>query len=161
MELFEYKNLLEKYYEGNSTTHEEELLKEFVKGYRGNDEEFLMAKHMFNAMKTESKETVAIEFDSIVKNETPILKIRKPIRYLLSGLAASLLVGIMLTVLLKTSEKVVYAYVDGQPIYDEQVAIEQSKKALLNISSQFNKGTKGLSYVNKMNKPVELLTVKK
>ena len=61
----------------------------------------------------------------------------------------------------QTSEKVVYAYVDGQAIYDKQVAIEHSKKALYNISSQFNKGTNGLSYVSKLNKPVDLLTVKK
>lgn len=160
MELLEYKILLEKYFEGSSSLEEDQDLKTFLQKYTGDDTDLLEAKSIFKVMKEEKSETVNIDFDSIISQKSTLNL--KRIYGLISAIAASLVIGLVLMFLLKNnSTPVVYAYVNGQAITNKEVAIQQSKQALATISTNLNKGTQGLNYMNKMNKPLELLIVKK
>ena len=118
-------------------------------------------KNMDSTLTLKTKEQkVDIDFNTIVNSKPQ--KSHKRIFSLISGIAASLVLALSLTFILKTNNPpVVYAYINGKPITNKQVAMQYSKEALTNISTQFNKGTRGLKYINKINKPVELLTVKK
>ncbi|MDA3891146.1 MAG: hypothetical protein PF517_05720 [Salinivirgaceae bacterium] len=158
MEQLEYKILLEKYFEGTSSIDEEQNLKSFLTTYTGNDADFAEAKIMLTALNYDSSETIEFDFNLIAKDKPTKIK---QIYGIISGVAASLIIGISLTFILKThNAQIIYAYVDGQPITNKLEAMQYSKQALSSISSNLNKGTQGLNYMNKMNRPVELLTSK-
>ncbi len=157
MELLEYKILLEKYFEGSSSLGEEKELKNFLQSYNGNDIELNDAKQLFGVLSEEKAQATVIELNKII-DQKPTLKIKR-FYSLVSGIAASLIIGLSLLFLLKTNNQpVVYAYINGQPIINKEIAIQYSKQALLTISTNLNKGTKSLNYMSKINKPVELLT---
>lgn len=159
MELQKFKDILEKYYEGLSSLNEEKELKLFLKHYNGDDADLNEAKVFFGLLDDSVYETVDIDFKDIT-NSKPKSNTKR-IYLVLSSVAASLIIGISLTFLLNTNNSpIVYAYVDGQPITNKQEAIKYSQQALLSLQSNLNKGTNKLDYVNKINKPVELLTVK-
>lgn len=161
MDLRIAKNILEKYYNGESSVQQERDLKIFLKKYKGNDDELVLAQHLFSTLNDEAEETIALDFDTIV-GSNKVLKFKKPLYNYLASAAAVFLLAFAIAALIKTSQQtVVYAYIDGKPITNKKIAIAHSQKALYNISSQFNKGTKGLNHIEKLNKPVELLTVKK
>jgi len=67
----------------------------------------------------------------------------------------------MLFMLSNPQDQIVYAYVNGKPITDKQEAIAYSKQAMNTLSSNLNKGTSGLNYMEKLNKPADLLIVRK
>lgn len=159
MELQEYKDILKNYYEGLTSLEEESKLKSFLVQYSGDDTELVEAKVFFDIVNDDSKKTIEIDFESVT-NSNSTIQFRK-LYMVLSGVAASLIIAISLTFLFTTSNSpIVYAYIDGQPITNKQEAIKYSQQALLSIQSNLNKGTKGLDYMDKLNKPIELLTVK-
>jgi len=160
MEQLEYKILLEKYYEAETSLDEEKKLHKYLESYNGDDVDLLEGKHMFGAYFDERTHTVNIDFNDVIK-KVPTKKVKLLYGFIYS-VAASLLIGLFITVLLNNqNNSVVYAYINGRPITDKQIAMEYSKKALSNISTHLKSGTKGLTYMNKINKPAELLTAVK
>lgn len=158
MELHKYKNILEKYYEGLTSIEEELRLQSFLEKYTGDDAELIEAKMILGALNSEAGETVDIDFNSIVKTKPTAAK---RIFAIVSSVAAGLIIALSLTFLLNTNKSpIVYAYVNGQAITNKQEAIKYSQQALLSLQSNLNKGTDKLDYVNKLNKPAELLIVK-
>lgn len=161
MDLRKAKQLLEKYYNGETSVQDEKKLQDFLLVYCGTDEDLQMAKYLFESLASESQEKVALDFETIIQQK-PVIKFAKPVYNVWLAVAAVLLVAFVIGVLVKTTQRpIVYAYVNGTPITDQQVAMQQSQKALYNISSQLNKGTKGLILLNNLNKPAALLTAKK
>ena len=159
MEQLENKILLDKYFDGNTSTEEEKKLKLYLDSYSGKDADLLEAKQIFEILHEDGDETINIDFESII-HQKPNIKL-KWVYGVLSGIAASFIIGLSLTFLLKTNNPpVVYAYINGKPITDKEIAIKESKQALLTITTNLNKGTESLNYLNKLNKPVELLTIK-
>lgn len=159
MELQKFKNILEKYYEGTSLIEEEKQLKSFLDQYSGDDADLNEAKIFFGIINNDSTESVEIDFNNIT-NTKSVKKIKK-LYAVISGIAASLIIAFSLMFLLNTNKTpIVYAYIDGQPITNKQEALKHSQQALLSLQSNLNKGTNKLNHVNKINKPVELLTVK-
>lgn len=159
MELQKYKSILNKYYEGCSTIAEEQQLKHFLETYTGNDSDLTEAKVFFGFVSIESNETVNIDFETIIQAK-PKTRVRKIYAYT-TAVAASIIIALLFTVLMNTnSQPIVYAYINGQPVTNKHEAIKYSQQALLSIQSNLNKGTQGLDYMNKLNKTVELLTVK-
>jgi len=159
MEQLEYKILLEKYFEGETSVEEENKLKLFLSSYQGKDADLVDGKKVFEILLEARNETVDIDFESVISKK-PTLKLKR-VYGVLSGIAASLIIGLSITFLLKTNNPpIIYAYINGQPITDKEIAFQKSKQALLTISINLNKGTENLNYLNKINKPVELLTIK-
>lgn len=155
-----FKELLEKYYEAQTTLDEERQMQRFLENYQGADQEINEAKMLFESFGKELKTTANISFDDIVNNK-PVVKMPK-LRYVITGVAAALLIALTLTFWLNQDEQpVVYAYINGKPITDKELALNGTKQALFAVSENLNKGTQGLEQLNKLNKPAELLTVKK
>ncbi len=159
MELLEYKILLEKYFDGNTSTVEENQLKQSLQNYTGSDTELMEAKQMFQLLHDESEVKLDIDFNLIIKQKSNF-KIRHLTGFV-SAVAAGLVIVFSLMFLLKThNPPVVYAYINGKAITDKEVAIQESMQAFSTLKTNLDKGTKGLNYINEMNKPLELLTVK-
>ncbi len=160
MELSIYKKLIEKYYQGQTSIEEEGTLKSYLKAYTGDNEEILEAKILLETVGKEGEETFNLSFDELMSKKKVITFSKVRVR--LAAVAAVLVIVLSLTFLLKSErEIVVYAYINGKPITDKAIALADTKKALNSISINLNKGTQSLNQLNKLNKPVELLTVKK
>jgi hypothetical protein len=154
------KLLLEKYYEGQTSKQEDSQLRNLLKFYVGSDADLLEAQSMFSLYDNEANETVNIDFDKLIgKNKTH--KVRKVYFGLASAVAASLVAFAMLFMLSNPQDQIVYAYVNGKPITNKQEAIAYSKQAMNTLSSNLNKGTSSLNYMEKFNKPADLLIVSK
>jgi len=157
MDLQQIKQLIAKYYEAETSHDEETQLKEWLKSYTGNDSELLEAKKLFGFYADEAHEEVDISFESIITEKTTI-KFR-PIVAWISSVAAVLLIAFSLTFLTRTPKQpVVYAYINGKPITNKELAMKDTKKALMLMSASFNKGTDGLTQLSKLNEPMSLLT---
>ncbi|PKP09339.1 MAG: hypothetical protein CVU09_11720 [Bacteroidetes bacterium HGW-Bacteroidetes-4] len=154
------KQLLEKYYEGQTSKQEDRQLRNLLKLYVGSDAELLEAQSMFSLYDDEAKETVNIDFDKLIEQHKSH-KVRKVYFGLTTAVAASLIAFAMLFMLSNPQDQIVYAYVNGKPITDKQEAIAYSKQAMNTLSSNLNKGTSGLNYMEKLNKPADLLIVRK
>ena len=78
--------------------------------------------------------------------------------YLFSGIAASIVLLIsILTYSDNPEEQKVYAYINGKPIMNEQVAKMEAKRALLLVSSNFNQGTENLKHLSTFSKAEEIV----
>lgn len=160
MERSDIKQLLAKYYGGQTSKQEDLQLRNLLKLYVGSDAELLEAQAMFSLYDEEANETVNIDFDTLVgKNKAH--KVRKVYFGLATAVAASLIAFAMLFMLSNPQEQIAYAYVNGKPITNKQEAIAYSKQAMNTLSSNLNKGTSSLNYMEKFNKPADLLIVRK
>jgi hypothetical protein len=159
MDLTNAKELLERYYEGETSRNEELELRSFLAGYKGDDLDLMQAKQMFNAFSEVSSQASDLQFEQI--NQTPKQKLMRWVQW--SGaVAAALMVPVILTVWLKSApHPVAYAYVNGKPVFDKEQAFQDTQKALLALSGNMEKGTEPLKQIQVINKPVELLTLKK
>jgi hypothetical protein len=159
MDLTNAKELLERYYEGETTRNEELELRSFLAGYNGDDSSLVQAKQMFNAFSEASIQASDLQFEQI--NQSPKERMMRWVQW--SGaVAAAFLVPIILTFWLKSApHPVAYAYVNGKPVFNKEQAFQDTQKALLALSGNMEKGTGPLKQIQVINKPVELLTLKK
>lgn len=159
MELIEANELLERYYDGETSQEQELALREFLAEYKGSEPALIQARQMFIAFSRTQKETSNLEFERITKPKR--ILINRWVQW--SGaLAAAILIPIVLTVWLRTNpQPVVYAYINGKPITNKELALKDTQKALMALSDNMAKGTGPLKQIQILNKPVELLTFKK
>lgn len=162
MELLKYKILLEKYFEGNTSLEEEKELSHFFSSYEGRDDKFVEAKVLFAEHAISKEESFNLNFDAFMEEAQSAPKKPSKMRRLYvasSAIAASLILVVSLLVTFTTNnEQVVYAYVNGKAITNKAEAIQYSQNALKTMSTNLNKGTRNLSYMNQLNKPAALIT---
>ena len=157
MDSQQIKELISRYYQAETSPDEESHLKEWLSTYSGDDSELLEAKTLFDFYTGETLEEVDLNFDEITGNKKTI-KLR-PVLTWASSIAAALIIAFGLMFLIKTPKQpVVYAYIDGKPITDKKVAMQDTQKALMLMSNSLNKGTEGLAQLDKLNEPIRLLT---
>lgn len=150
MDYNKIEQLLDKYFEGETSINEENILKEFFATENNIPEDLLYAKSMFSHFVRE-KEFV---FNKNIKAP------QKNLYYYISGIAASIFLAMFLLFShSKQDDKIIYAYINGKAITDKNVAEQYTKQILLAVSQNLDKGTKNLNYLNKLNK-VELLIKK-
>ena len=145
--------------EGVTSLDEEKYLKAFFLNNRELPEEFSCYRYLFDFFETESSEE-SKSYISIPKNNKKNRFVNSKLVYSF-GLAAS--VVIFLTVALVffyPEQKQVYAYIDGKAVVDKQKAIEETKKALLIISNNYNEATENLNYLKVFNDVTEQVTKK-
>lgn len=157
----EFKNLeilLDKYFEGNTTLDEEQQIREFFRKNADLPEKLMETKAMFEFFQKESEKQVEFQFaPTLTKKSTKNTTIRK-VYYLVSGIAAAIVLLISIVTYSDNSEEQkVYAYINGKPIMNEQVAKMEAKKALLFVSSKFNKGTENLKHLSIFSKAEDVV----
>lgn len=141
------KELLEKYYAGQTSLNEEKLLQTILNS-EGNDNE-IIEKLIFNTFSEEKNETAP----PTIKIFSPPTKKRKISKkwllYITSGIAACLLFVSVSGIFINNRNKhedTAYLYVDGVRIDNQDLAIRHIK----NIDKKINIVTKKLETLNKI-----------
>lgn len=153
MNLREIENLLDRYFEGETTLSEEARLREFFAS-GSVPEQWKNLEHYFCHMEQErSKLLDDPAFDEKIMSQVKesklavITDIRRPWIYWLSGVAAGVLIIIAIFVKFDPfSRKIDDTY------KDPKVAYQEAKRVLLYISEKFNQGTGSLDAVNSLDK---------
>ncbi len=143
MDYKEIETLLEKYFEGHSTSAEEDQLRAFFESDRDLPPELQSASAMFRHFKAESTEKMDQPVMRVVHNT----KRRKSWQWM--GVAASVACVLSAALWFNPNENTTYAFINGQPINEQEVALEEMKKALSIMTSHLNQGTEGLSQLSK------------
>lgn len=143
--------LLHKYLEGNSTVAEETELSIFFAENDHIPEKLLFAKDIFCHFNEVKSQTYSKKFETKTK-------VNKNKFYILAGIAASLLLGLLLfSPNMNSDNKVIYAYIDGQAITDISIAEEYTKNILHSASKNLDNGTKSLNIAGKYVNPITLI----
>lgn len=143
--------LLQKYLDGTSTTSEEKELNIFFAENEHIPEKLLFAKDIFCHFNETKSHTYTKKFESKEKGN-------KNKFYILSGIAASLILGLLLfSPTMNSDNKVIYAYIDGQAITDISIAKEYTKHILNSASKNLDNGTKSLNIAGKYANPITLI----
>ena len=143
--------LLDKYLEGISTIKDENELSVFFTTNDELPEQFLYAKDIFCFLSDEKSKKHTKRF--VLRKKTNNNKF-----YYLTGIAASLLIGMFLLFSNQNAEsKIIYAYIDGKPITDISVAENYTKQILLSATKNLDTGTKSLYYASQFTNPITFL----
>jgi hypothetical protein len=154
MDYNQIATLLDKYFEGNTSLAEEKMLHEYFSQTENIAPEFLYAKNMFSHFSNEKN----IQYVKPKTSKVKPTRVKQLIR--ITSLAASIaiLVGVLIFINRKPAEETVYAYINGTPITNKDIALLQTKKALFLISNNFNQGTKELHQISKFNEIEQQIT---
>ena len=150
MEYKELESLLDKYFEGETTLVEEQQIVKFFEKNTELPEKYNQIKAMFEFFKAEKESKADFDIESTTNKKTT--KIRTLYYQLIAVAAIILIVISIFTNTDNSEEKKVYAYINGKPIMNEQVAEMEAKRALLLISSNFNQGTENLKHLSSFSK---------
>lgn len=161
MELNQIKQLLEKYYDGNTSLEEEQLLKDYFR-YRPVPAELETDKELFLYTSSETKtvlmnSSLEQRLESWIDQQEPQKKTFRlnPWIYRIAGVAAVFAVVITIYITSKPS-KIELSMKDTYK--DPQVAYAEAKKALMYVSQQLNRGTAPLGQMDKLNKGMRRLS---
>lgn len=153
--------LLHKYLEGKSSLGEEEELNIFFTTAKEIPEKLLFGKDIFTYFNEEKSLEYSIKLEPkkhVIKNHIIKKHVIKRRLYYLTGIAASLVLGLFLTLSnIKTEDKIVYAYVDGKAITDISIAERYTKQILLSASKKIEKGSKTLYYAGQFTNPMSII----
>jgi hypothetical protein len=140
------KRVLEAYFKGNSSLEQEKRLREYFLKNENVPAELEYARRLFLHLKIESE----IAFTGSITSKSRYLGNRWIVR--LSGIAAGILLlwGLWL-IFEKPASPVVYAYINGKPVTDKTIALEEAQKALSMVSVNFRNGTRQLHQLSKFN----------
>ena len=144
MDFNKANKIMEKYFAGETTLCEEKWLQEYFSSKKDLPPNQAYAGELFRFFRQEA----TLEYKNTVRSATPFgrgsLKI-------VAGVAAAalILVGAFLFIQ-KPYEPVTYAYINGIPITDKEIAIEETEKVFTMISEKLNRSTAELSYFSKL-----------
>jgi len=153
------RKLLDRFYLGETTLEEEQLLQKYFSSARV-PEELMPDRDLFRSLEPAGN-TIAVPgglnqkiLDVIDQQEKKVVRTRRISIYSLSGLAAGLLVVIALYVGyfsedqsgLLASQEMTDTYEDPRDAYEE------AKRTLAYVSAKLNTGTSELEYVKKASK---------
>lgn len=142
MNLHEIEKLLEKYFEGESSLAEEKLLRDFFASDKVPERWKNLGNYFSFIVQEQDQQLEDIDFDnkvmSVVKENklAPLVDLRRPWIYWISGVAASIL--ILIAVFVKFDP---FTKTFEDTYKDPQTAYLEAKKILLYVSARFNKGT--------------------
>lgn len=150
------ENLLEKYFEGNTSLEEEKILKEFFQG-ESIPPHLVSLKETFNYFSEEkSKDELDESFDKKVLSQINHFEIdhkrqsRRRLIYYASGIAASILIIISIFTNIDPFSSTLKDTFDNP-----QMAYEETRKALLLVSGTLNKGVKPVEKMAKFDDGLE------
>lgn len=155
MEYKDIDTLLEKYMACESSLEEEKQLRLYFQTKKEFPEKHLKFKYLFRYFEELSKEKSAVKLEEILEKSKPSLKVKKIIIWAMAA-SIALLISVFVFNSSKTDQKV-YAYINGKPVADKDVAIAEAQKALLLISNNLNEGTSNLNHLKAFNKAEEIL----
>jgi len=152
MEFKEIDQLINKYFEGETSLEEEAKLKAFILSRDLLPDKYNRIKAMFSFYETGSTETCELKIENIIPFQK---KKRNSLRIIYYAVAAgaAILLGIWFMQDSKI-EKPVYAYINGEPVENQELAFKEAQKALMIISKNLNEGTKNVRHLSELDKAV-------
>jgi len=151
MDYKKVKKLTDKFFNGETDLKEEQVLKDYFMNSKDIPSDLLFAQELFCHFIHESKETTNIP--SLKKGK----RILPKYTLVLTGIAAGILLIFGIVFFPKNENKPVYAYVNGVPVTDEDMALKETYKAFDLISNNLNRGTEDLNYLHKLNRIESLI----
>lgn len=152
MDSDQIKNLLEKYFEGNSSLAEEKILREYFLHHPAIPSELEYARKLFVHFDDE----FAITLNEPIRNKIRGTNTRWIIR--VTAIAAGVLLIIALWLIVqKPAQPTVYAYINGVPVTDKNIALSEANKALSLVSENLQAGTNGMNKLSVFNKYSRLI----
>jgi len=153
MDSNEIKQLLEKYWNCETSLEEEQQLKEY---FRGNNipESFKETSELFRYFETQKKDSLNHGFDGEVmkriKEERPQGKVVK-MMFNVARIAAGVVVVVAATYFVRQEIRKSYPPEIADTYSDPKLAFEETKKALMMISKGFGKAQKETRKINLLN----------
>ncbi|MBL4709144.1 MAG: hypothetical protein JKY48_11975 [Flavobacteriales bacterium] len=153
------KDILERYYEGETTLKEEKQLVDFFSQesipaeLKSEQISFLF----YQTTKQERIESDVLNLESIKESPTKIISIRPLIKRFITVAASLVIISGAYYFIQKPSSNKHITYTE---VSESQMAYLETKKALLLISQKLNKGTKNLDKISKLNEVKDLLSSK-
>lgn len=136
--------LLEKYVAGETSLGEEKWLREYFGSEEDLPPDQAYAGELFRYFRQEA----TLEYKETTRSAT---RFRRGTLLMVASVAAAVLILIgALLFFHKPVEPVAYAYINGLPITDKEIAIGETEKALGLISEKLNQSTTDLSYLSKL-----------
>lgn len=152
MDYKELKAVLAKYLEGNSSIEEEKKLRNYFLQQEDIPAEFQYAKDLFTHYHKESTENFE---DAKIRY---LRKTRQRNIRMTAVAAGILLLAGLFAIFLKPRRNVAYAYINGKPVTDKNIAMEETKKALFLVSENLNQGTEQLYHLSKFKETERLIS---
>lgn len=158
----EIGQLLEKYWNCETSLEEEQLLRSYFNG-PDVSEQLKDAAELFRFFETERVRSLGDNFDSDmmrkVKRTGRKAKVVSMVRWVqVARIAAGVLVMVAATYFVRN--EVLKSNPDPTEITDPQQALEETKKALLMISKSFGKAREGAGKINMFNEAEQKITGK-
>jgi len=144
------EQLLEKYWNCDTSLEEEQQLREYFRGHV--PESMKEVAQVFQYFDSQQKEQVNPEFDAVVKK-----KIRQPEGKVVrlfqnyARIAAGLLVVVAATYFVRQEVRKAYPPEIADTYSDPKLALEETKKALMMISKGFNKAQREANKIKAFN----------
>jgi hypothetical protein len=158
MEFNELDNLIKKYFDGISSMEEEVKIRQFFNKSINLPEKYERIKQVFLFYQNERNAISELRIDTIIPKKDSWLKIKK-ISYYTAAACILLLAGIWF-VSNKAEQKPVYAYINGKPVENKEIAYEEAQKALMLVSKNLNKGAKKVNTLSEFNKAMSIIGTK-
>ncbi len=150
----EVKDLLEKYFNAETTLKEEQILRDFFKG-EVSDEELLVYKPMFNCFTEEidKLETVSsADTASDIKYMAPV-RIKKQVHFRWISVAAAAALALFTFVIMPERGDSLKLMIDGVNINNKELALNKADVQISQINTmmqRFSKGSDQLEGLGKM-----------
>ena len=152
------KILLEKYYNGESSLEEEEILKKYFskETNRSNDLNDNLIFNYFREEKTEIPYDLTYELDKIIKNQSSTDKARifRILKWT-GSIAAILLICVLFYVFSKKDNQVKDKDLYADSFQNTDEAYKETQKVLLFISQTMNKKSSGLKHLSSFDKSMK------
>jgi len=156
MEFKDIDKIIEKYLEGESTLEQEQLIREYFNNSTDVPEKHKQLAGLFNFYQKTKDEKSSLRLNDIVEKKKSTIKTKRLV-YL--GIAASIALFVSIFIFQnQQSEKHVYAYINGEPVENQEIVIAEAQKALLLISNNLNEGTHNLNHLKEFNKAEEIMS---
>jgi hypothetical protein len=158
MEFKKIDQLLNKYFEGETSLEEEAQIKAFFEETEFLPEKYKRLQAMFGFYKAGKNEKSDLKFENLIPNQKKKTKSFRIVYYAVAA-SAAILFGIWLMQDSKI-EKPVYAYINGKPVESQELAYKEAQKALMMVSKNLNEGTKNMGHLSELDKALSSVTAK-
>ena len=135
----EIEELLNRYFEGETSLQEEQTLKEYFLNADNVPAKWNYAKAMFTGFS--SNKEVTSHTVAVKKKEIPLKRIAAAI-----AVVALLSVSVALFV---PKEKEIYCYVNGKPVTDYELALKHAERAFGIMEKEISKPAQSLDFIEK------------
>jgi hypothetical protein len=155
MEFKEIDHLIKKYFDGETSLEEENKIRHFLMQGDPLPEKYESMKAIFLFFNSESEKKSRLKLESIIARPRKQWKIGR-----ISYFAAAACMALVLGFWFMTNhgeEKKVFAYINGRPVENRELAYKEAQKALLLVSKNLNKGTEKISHLSEFDKAMAIV----